>query len=170
MDISDLGSIGEFVSSMAMLITLLFLLVEMRRNNVLQARQNAKETARDNGNALQAILAEDVSEIFMRGNNEGLAALTPHERYRYDIAYYIWLQTIEVAYADYRAGFYPQESLTPWANSVQGFLSSEGGSAWWKERKFWFSQEFRSDVDSLLSTKNPEADFAGQSPRSESDA
>ena len=49
MAISDLGSIGEFVSSMAMLITLVFLLVEMRRNNVLQARQNAKETARDNG-------------------------------------------------------------------------------------------------------------------------
>ena len=169
MELGDLGSIGEFLSSIAMLITLIFLLVEMKRNNVLQARQNAKETARDNGNALQAILAEDVSEIFMRGNNEGLVALTPHERYRYDIAYYIWLQTIEVAYADFRSGYYPEENLAPWANSVQGFLSSKGGSAWWLERQFWFSQEFRSDVDALLSSDNPEAVFAGQSPRGEND-
>ena len=116
MDIGELGSLGEFLSSIAVLITLIFLLVEVKRNNKIQARQNAKETARDNGNALQAILAEDVSEIFMRGNNEGLDALSPHERYRYDIAYYIWLQTIEEAYADFRAGYYPEESLTPWAN------------------------------------------------------
>ena len=136
----------------------------MKRSNLIQARQNAKQSARDYGVALQAILAEDVSEIFMRGNNEGLNALTPHERYRYDIAYFIWLQTIEVAYADYHAGFYPKESLAPWATAVQGFLASAGGTAWWEERKFWFSREFRSDVDALLATNNPEAAFAGQSP------
>jgi hypothetical protein len=168
MDIGELGSLGELLSSIAVLITLTFLLVEMKRNNKIQERQNAKETARDNNNALQAILAEDVSEIFMRGNSEGLGALTAHERYRYDIAYYLWLQTIQEAYADFRAGYYPKESLTPWANSVQGFLSSNGGAAWWKERQFWFSQEFRSDVDELLSSYNPEADFSGQFPKSES--
>ncbi len=130
MQISELGSLGEFLSSIAMLITLIFLLVELKRNNLIQRRQNAKQSARDNGNALQAILAEDVSEIFMRGNNEGLSALTPHERYRYDIAYYIGLQSIEAAYADFRSGLYPNESLTPWANSFQGFLSSTGGTAW----------------------------------------
>lgn len=167
MNIGELGSLGEFLSSIAVLITLIFLLVEVKRNNKIQARQNAKETARDNGNALQAILAEDVSEIFMRGNNEGLDALSPHERYRYDIAYYIWLQTIEEAYADFRAGYYPEESLTPWANSVKGFLGSNGGAAWWKERKFWFSQEFRSDVDAVLSSHNPEAEFSGQNPRND---
>lgn len=169
MDINELGSLGEFLSSIAVLITLVFLLVEMRRNNGIQARQNAKETARDNSNALQAILAEDVSEIFMRGNNDGLGALSPHERYRYDIAYYVWLQTIEQAYADFHAGFYPEESLTPWANSVQGFLGSVGGAAWWNERKFWFSQQFRLDVDAVLSSYNPEAEFSGQNPRSEND-
>ena len=114
----------------------------------------------------KAILAEDVSEIFMRGNNEGLSALTPHERYRYDIAYYIWLQSIEAAYADFRSGLYPNESLTPWANSVQGFLSSTGGTAWWKERQFWFSREFRSDVEAVLSADNPEAEFSGHAPTS----
>ncbi|MGI9326351.1 MAG: hypothetical protein ACR2PZ_14105 [Pseudomonadales bacterium] len=161
MQLSDLGSIGEFLSSIAVLTTLVLLLVELKRNNLIERRQNAKQSARDNGIALQAILAADVSEIFMRGNTEGLGALTDHERYRYDIAYYIWLQTIEAAYADFRKGLYPDESIAPWANSVQGFLSSTGGTAWWEERKFWFSQEFRLDVDRLLASDNPEAAFSG---------
>ncbi len=77
MEIGELGSIGEFLSSIAMLITLVFLLVEMKRSNTLQARQNVKQCTRDNGIALQAILAADVSELFMRGNNEGLSTLPP---------------------------------------------------------------------------------------------
>ena len=73
----------------------------------------------------------------------------------------IWLQTIEQAYADFRVGLYPDDSIAPWANSVQGFLSTTGGTAWWEERKFWFSQEFRLDVDRLLASENPEAEFSG---------
>ena len=87
MQLSDLGSIGEFVSSIAVLTTLILLLVEVKRNNVIQRRQNAKQSSRDNGIALQAVLAADVSEIFLRGNTEGLTALTAHERYRYDVTY-----------------------------------------------------------------------------------
>jgi hypothetical protein len=104
MGISEIGWIGEFLSSVGVLITLVFLYFEMRGNNKIQLRQNAKQTARDDVNALQSLLAEDVSELFMRGNTEGLAALTPHERYRYDIAYVVLLRTIEEAYLDFNAG------------------------------------------------------------------
>lgn len=76
-----------------------------------------KQCTRDNGMALQAILAADVSELFMRGN------------------------------------------------SIHGFLCSNGGKAWWNEREFWFSKEFRVDVDTILSSDVPEAVYAGQSPR-----
>ena len=165
MEIAELGSLGEFFSSIAMLITLVFLLVEMRRSNTLQARQNVKQCTRENGIALQALLAADVSEIFMRGNNEGLGALTPHERYRFDLAYVVWLQSIEAAFADHHAGYYPKENLIQLENSVHGFLSSNGGKVWWNERKYWFSREFRDDVDNILSSDLPEAAFAGQSPR-----
>ena len=161
----ELGSIGEFLSSVGVLITLVFLYFETRRNNKILLRQNAKQTARDDVNALQSLLAEDVSELFMRGNTEGLAALTPHERYRYDIGYVIWLHTIEEAYLDFNAGFYPEESMTPWKNSVSGFLTSPGGSVWWNERRYWFTEEFRTVVDQLLSEDNPEASFSGQVPR-----
>ena len=108
----------------------------MKRSNRIQLRQNAKQTARDDANALQALLAEDVSEIFMRGNVEGLDSLSPHERYRYDIAFVIWLHTAQEAFADFNAGLYPEDSLVSWKNSVPGFLSTKGGSRWWRERKY----------------------------------
>ena len=166
MEIVELGSLGELLSSIAMLITLIFLLIEMKRSNTLQRRENVKQSSRDNSNALKALLAEDVSEIFMRGNNEGVTALTPHERYRYDIAYYLWLQTIEFAHADHRAGYFIEENLNQMGISVQGFLSSPGGGVWWRERQYWFNKSFRNYVDEILAADIPEAVFAGQSPRS----
>ena len=124
MEISELGSLGELFSSIAMLITLVFLFVEKRHSNLIQQRQNAAQTATNNGTSLLAILAEDVSEIFMRGNNEGLGCLTQHERYRYDISYFTWLQTIEVAYADFHAGIYPEQSLVSWEMYLTDLLLS----------------------------------------------
>ena len=41
-DISELGAIGEFVSSIAVLVTLVFLTLETRRNSRLLARTNSR--------------------------------------------------------------------------------------------------------------------------------
>jgi hypothetical protein len=34
-------------------------------------------------------------------------------------------------------------------DSASGFLSTPGGAAWWKERKMWFSHEFRKEVEAM---------------------
>ena len=165
MDISQLGDVGEFVSSLGVLVTLIFLVVEMRRNNRLQLRANANQAARDDVISLQTIIHEDVSELFLRGNEQGLASLTPHERYRFDLAYTVWLHPIQQAYADFHAGFYPAENLVPYENSLPGFLCTPGGAEWWDQRKFWFTNQFREDVERLLANNPNEAGFAGPRPR-----
>jgi hypothetical protein len=166
MELNQLGSVGEFISSIGVLATLIFLVVEMRRNNRLQLRAAAKQTAREDVTSLQSLLQEDVAELFLRGNEQGLSSLTPVERYRFDLAYVIWLHSIEQAYADFHAGTYPAENLVAYENSVPGFLSTPGGAEWWNQRKFWFSHQFRDDVEMLLAKRGEEAGFAGPTPRS----
>ncbi|MGH0029290.1 MAG: hypothetical protein ACQGVC_05840 [Myxococcota bacterium] len=164
MEISDLGAIGEFVSSIAVLVTLVFLTIETRKNSKLLVRANARQTSSDNRQALSEILDGEVSELFLRGNNEGLDSLTPEERYRFDIAYCIWLQPLEQAYADYRAGLYPADHLVAYENSIPGFLSTPGGSQWWRERKVWFGHAFRIEVERLLEALPDEALRSGTRP------
>lgn len=165
MEIAELGSIGEFISSIAVLITLVFLTLETRRNSRYLARSNARQSIDGNREALGELLDKEVSELFYRGNLKGLDALTPEERYRFDIAYAIWLQAAEQAFADSRAGFFDADHLISWENSIPGFLSTPGGVEWWKQRRVWFSHEFRNDVDRMLTNTKGEVEQSGPQPR-----
>ena len=98
------------------------------------------------------MIDKEVSELFYRGNLQGLSALDPEERYRFGIAYAIWLQAAEQAFADARAGFFDPEHLLSWRNSIPGFLSTPGGREWWNDRKDWFTHDFRDDVEAMLAS------------------
>jgi hypothetical protein len=49
--------------------------------------------------------------------------------------------------------------VTPKLSNVWSWLQS--GTAWWDERKVWFSQEFRQTVNSLMANPSSEAMIAG---------
>ena len=165
MEISELGAIGEFVSSIAVLVTLVFLTTETRRNSRLLARANSRSAIENNREALSQLIDKEVSELFYRGNLEGLSSLSPEERYRFDIAYVIWLQAAEQAFADARAGFFDPEHLLSWQNSIPGFLSTPGGREWWQDRRDWFTHDFRDEVDSMLASADEVALRSGPKPR-----
>jgi hypothetical protein len=162
--ITELGAIGEFIASIAVLITLVVLVFEMRNNTKILVRSNARATYDQEGEALRALLDGEVAELYLRGHNEGLDALTPVERYRFDLALVIWLHAVESAYADHKDGFYPADKLVPFDNAIPGFLTTPGGAVWWSERQFWFGPEFRSVVDGLLENASEDALHAGPKP------
>ena len=164
MSVAELGAVGEFISSIAVLITLVFLTIELRRNARLLMRSNARQTASDSAHALSQLLPEDVSEIIRRGTTEGMAALDPSERYRFDLGFCVWLYPLEQAFADFRLGIYPPDHLVGHENAICGFLGSPGGSEWWAERKVWFGTEFRAEVDQLLEAEREEGRKAGPIP------
>lgn len=161
MTIVEIGVVSEIAASIAVVITLIFLIVQMRQNTKMLIRANARQTSSDHRGSLENLLNKDVSELFLRGNNDGLAALSLEERYRFDLAYTIWLQSCEQAYADYKEGVYPTEHLVAYENAISGFLSTPGGKEWWAERQVWFSHQFRQDVDGLLARNAGEALKAG---------
>ncbi len=51
------------------------------------------------------VLDREVSELFFRGNNEGLSPLTPEERYRSDVDELLSNHSTETEFA----GFVPKE-------------------------------------------------------------
>ena len=85
--VAELGAIGEFISSIAVLITLIFLTLEMRRNSRLLIRSNARITASDSAKSLSELLDKEVAEIIRVGCIDGMSVLDPPERYRFDLAF-----------------------------------------------------------------------------------
>jgi hypothetical protein len=164
MGVAELGAIGEFVSSIAVLTTLIFLTLEMRRNSRLLIRSNARITASDSAKSLSELLDKEVAEIVRLGCIDGMSVLDPPERYRFDLPFCVWLYPLEQAFADFRLGVYPADHLVGYENAISGFLGTKGGLEWWEGRKMWFGPEFRLEIDALLDSVSADGQRAGPVP------
>ena len=56
MTIAELGSVGEFIASIGVLITLIVLVLETRNNTRILVRSNARATYDQEGDALRAAM------------------------------------------------------------------------------------------------------------------
>ncbi len=160
MTISELGGLGEFLSSIAVLTTLIFLVIQLRQNAKLMRRANARLASDANSRTLVALLDEGVSELFIKGLNS-LESLSEVERYRFDNAFANWLYACEEAFIDQREGMFPTDQFVKYANAVPGYLTTPGGTQWWKESQTWFNPAFRVDVDRLCANLTSEAAKSG---------
>ena len=160
MTISELGALGEFVSSIAVLITLIFLVVQLRQNAKLMRRANVRQANDANSRSLVALLDEGVSELFIKGLNS-LESLSEVERHRFDNAFANWLYACEEAFVDQREGMFHSDQFVKYANAVPGYLTTPGGKQWWKESQTWFNPAFRTDVDGLCANLTAEAAKSG---------
>jgi hypothetical protein len=61
-------------------------------------------------------------------------------------------------------GEYPDEFLAPMRIALAGFLRTDGGRAWWEQRKNWFITVGGQSIDEILS--DPEIDDRGAGPPS----
>ena len=164
MNIMELGAIGEFAASVAVLATLIFLVIEMRRNNTEMKRSNVRQVTSEHVRALEPIATDEaLAEMMQRGWSD-LGRLDPVERYRFDIFAYAWLASIEQAFADFESDRFPEDSMIIFRNNVPGVVGSDGGRRWWRERQVWFSKSFRDNVDRLLANPNEESVGAGVNP------
>ena len=161
MTIFELGAIGEFVGAFLLFGSLVFVGLQMRQNTKVLIRTNSRQAFLQNGQALQAILDKEVSEIFLRGHNEGLSSLTTEERYRFDLAFTLWFQSVEQVFSDHREGLFPPDQIEVFRNSVAGWLDTPGGADWWHEREVWFGQKFREEVEEVLNNPSLDATRAG---------
>jgi hypothetical protein len=145
-----IGGIGEFVGGIGVIVSFVYLAVQIRQNTHVQRRANLGDVATQLAAALRCV-AEDseLSELALRGI-ANLGSLAPAERYRFDCFLYSWLLSFERALIDARDGEYPEESLIPMEAAIAGFLRTQGGRTWWGQRKVWFSAYGQESVERIL--------------------
>ena len=158
MTISELGSIGEFVGAIGVVITLIYLAFQIRQNTT-QLKQNismAKAAAVKNSNAAlrhtrQAIFeSESVSTLFLSGN-QNHSTLSDLELLRYrlllqnvtDVMLDIYSQTLET-------NFSPESWESQGVNLVLRVLDTDGGRWFWSSYQENYPKAFREEVNSIL--------------------
>jgi hypothetical protein len=143
------GAIGELVGAIAVIITLLYLAVQIRQNS--QAVKNS---------AAQTLLSEANGSLRVAASDPGTARavilgqtlfdeLSEEERAQFIVWMFAWMRTIEQAYFQYIQGYIDEEIWEGQVVHMRQAIHSPGVAKWWSFRRCFFSRKFQNYIDEI---------------------
>ncbi len=153
--LQDLGSIGEFVGAVAVVVSLIYLAVQIRQNT-RAVRAYSFHAATDSFNLLNTTIAHDESlaRIFRLGSEE-LGNLNEDERVRFNFLFLGALRVFETLYYQNKQGTGDPALWTAETSTMIALLTAPGGREWWESNPLSITLEFRNFVEAEILTKAP---------------
>ena len=150
MSLETLANLGEFVSGVAVVVSLVYLAFQVRQNT-RSLRTDTFGRALDRVAAVQARLGTDAAliGIFNRGALD-TSRLTPEERIQFTWAFYEMFGAFEFMYHQAQEGALSDEMWDRWAATLSWWLSMPGVRMWWRAKPAPFSSSFSAFVDGRL--------------------
>ncbi len=142
MSIQDLGSIGEFLSSIAVLVSLIYLAVQIKHNTAAAQTSTYQSVVSDFG-ALNRAMARtpDLAMLFVNAM-EDFGSLSASEKARVSQLYFSSFHYFENMYYQNQKGYLENEVWEGWKRLMLTYHSRPGFQAWWVLRRDVFSKSF----------------------------
>jgi len=150
MSLSDLVSIGSFVSGVAVVITLALLLVQTRQTNRNQRALMQQGRSARIVDALMALSQPHQSDILVRAE-AGDLTLTSSQAQSYMRFCGAFFANYEDSYLQFRSGTLDRRGWETDAAALRQFVSNPATRvAWSFVRSYWDGGEYRAFVDGLV--------------------
>lgn len=149
-NLESLANLGEIIGAIAVVVSLIYLAVQVRQNTQAQRTENFSR-ALDRVAAMQAALSQnsETSVIFAKGVVDP-SKLTPRERMQFTWAMYELFGAFEFMFLASKSNSIPEDVWQRWSSAVAYWLSFAGVQAWWHARPIPFTDGFTSFMESLL--------------------
>ena len=160
MTLETLANLGEFISAVAVVLSLVYLAFQVRQNTQSLRTENYAR-ALDRVAVLQARLSADpdLAAVFGRGLLD-TSALTLGQRIQFTWAFYEMFGAFEFMYHQSQAGALEDEVWERWSATLAWWISLPGVQSWWRAKPAPFSSSFSAFVEACLSTSRPDAGAA----------
>ena len=150
MDLTQLANLGEFIGGVAVLVTLVYLAVQIRQNTLQVRLSTGTAMIANIQNALAP--AYDHFETFDRGLI-GDSDLSPRDKRFFSALMFRNFHALQNSYYQQVQG-----SLGDWSvvnvNVVGTLTHQPGGVQWWQENKDKFNRDFRDLIDSIVGSQS----------------
>lgn len=148
--LESLANLGEIIGAIAVVVSLIYLAVQVRQNTHAQQTENYSR-ALDRVAAMQSTLSQDseTSAIFSKGVADP-SDLRPTERLQFTWAMYELFGAFEFMFLASKTKAIPEEVWQRWSSAVAWWLTFPGVQTWWKIRPIPFTDSFTLYVESLL--------------------
>jgi hypothetical protein len=149
---SDLAAIGSFVSGVAVAVTVVFLILQLRQNARATASSAMGTWLGDYNNMLLRVSTDPEFEEMIRNGLTDFAKLTLNDQARF----HTYMSLIELnaiyLFKQRKVGAFDPD----FADQVLGFtaaiLKMKGGQQWWATMRQLAEPEFQTYMDELIET------------------
>jgi hypothetical protein len=147
------AAIAEIIGMIALVISLLYLAVQMRAATRQRKRESYYSILSELDDFCRLVAQDQTnSDIFWRAS-KGLANLTDAERLRYFLVLSLLFRSWEKAFHYRSVGELDEWSSEVMTKPMRDFTMSNGVQEYWAMRKHWYTAEFRESVDKQMKEK-----------------
>ena len=158
MSLSDLASIGSFVSGLAVLASLLYLALQVRQADRNQRAVIQQGRIARSSDQLMRLCDPALTSAWVKGIH-GRADISEEEFLRFLLINTAVLRSTEDVIFQHRLGLLDSASLENQLGPARGILSTPGGKAFWRVLKSGYDPEFVERVDRILQRQNVVSEF-----------
>jgi hypothetical protein len=157
MNLEELASIGEFIGGLAVLITLVYLAIELRRNTkTLQAEVN--NTTYIDWSEFNTMMSQHPHrEVIVRAFNpqESFGSFDPADQFTIACIARTMIQKFSASYFQHKAGILGAENWTAYMTYCRSVFALPVFAAWWKEecQQPIYTQEFIAAMEAASTEK-----------------
>ncbi|MEP4485671.1 MAG: hypothetical protein ABJ013_08590 [Halioglobus sp.] len=137
----------EFISTAAMILSLLFLGYNIQRGTAVTSAQAVFTLNNSMNRALREVaLDPEAAELFLKAGTD-LNSLTPNEMFRYELWIRTFLNANESAWLFYHKGVINAEEYAGWHSGICETLQRPGFSDYMSSRLDTYAEGFIEDIN-----------------------
>jgi len=149
-----LGAIGEIVGSIAVVVTVAYLAIQVRHSSRASRSATINQSRAAVTDVLTGISSDSAAaDIYFRGANEP-ESLNASERVRFELIVFQMLRVTETMFMEYREGLLGQELWDAQWYGTRLMLETTGGRLFWKRRNRMLTRSFIEWVDKQFEDGN----------------
>ncbi len=131
MNIQNLGAIGEFIGAISVLLTLIYLSLQIKAQNAIAKADGHRDLIKQVASLHRRIDERKSAEILVRGSLD-LSSLTTAEKIQFDSFFYEYIHICEQVFYMGRDKYVPAGSYDAFMFAAASFISSPGARQWWE--------------------------------------
>jgi hypothetical protein len=144
-----IGAVGELIGAVTVIITLLYLAIQIRQNSQAVKNSAAQTLLSEANGSLRTASSDPATARAVILGQTLFEELSEEGRAQFVTWYFSWMRTIEQAYFQYVQGYIDEEMWEGQRAHLRQLIQAPAVKEWWSHRRCFFSQRFQNYMDEL---------------------
>lgn len=150
LSLSDIGNLAEAIAAVGVIISLVYLAVQIRQNTHAMKAASYQDLAEGITDwQSQIVQNESLARIYLQGV-EDPNKLAQEEQLRFEMFIGNIFAKFDVAVDLYQRHMIDEKAMTPYTRVILSMLEAPGVADWWKTSQSFFSDDLRSYINAQI--------------------